>query len=378
MRTYLLLFGAFLFGVVAQQVNEVALTKYLRCLTCKATIDEVESLLAKIDPTLEVEVGGFRIDAKGNNIQKKVPLSRSEAHIYDLLDGLCEKFSDYVIGTHKTTGEIVLLNLIDSSGFMNPEMSNVDIVQDIETNKISKYHCEALLDEYEDSLVQLIRSGDKSLKENFCFKKAQVCKNTEPFTVKVENNENNNNNNKIDENYDIMDFFQILFEKSSEMKIGFIVATALGYFFYRMAVKNIRTSQLPEMQKNEKKLDEKVANDYDNYKLVLVIRTDLKMGKGKIAAQCAHAAVAAYKSARKHPQMLKAWEDCGQPKITVKVDSEEALVNVAKLAKDKGILTNIVRDAGRTQIPSNSKTVCGIGPGPAPLIDEVTGELKLF
>lgn len=57
----------------------------------------------------------------------------------------------------------------------------------------------------------------------------------------------------------------------------------------------------------------------DNYKLVLVIRTDLKMGKGKIAAQCAHAAVAAYKAATKYPEFLYAWEKCGQAKITVKV-----------------------------------------------------------
>lgn len=57
----------------------------------------------------------------------------------------------------------------------------------------------------------------------------------------------------------------------------------------------------------------------DNYKLVLVIRTDLKMGKGKIAAQCAHAAVAAYKTATKYPEFLHAWEKCGQAKITVKV-----------------------------------------------------------
>lgn len=43
------------------------------------------------------------------------------------------------------------------------------------------------------------------------------------------------------------------------------------------------------------------------------------MGKGKVAAQCAHAAVAAYKAARKHPKLLNLWEECGQAKITVKV-----------------------------------------------------------
>lgn len=57
----------------------------------------------------------------------------------------------------------------------------------------------------------------------------------------------------------------------------------------------------------------------DYFKLVLVVRNDLKMGKGKVAAQCAHAAVAAYKLAKKHPHTLKAWENNGQTKITLKV-----------------------------------------------------------
>ena len=57
----------------------------------------------------------------------------------------------------------------------------------------------------------------------------------------------------------------------------------------------------------------------EDSKLVLLVRTDLKMGKGKVAAQCAHAAVAAYKAALRHPNILKAWERGGQTKITLKV-----------------------------------------------------------
>lgn len=60
------------------------------------------------------------------------------------------------------------------------------------------------------------------------------------------------------------------------------------------------------------------------------------------------------------------------------MDSEAALVEIAKQAKAEGLLTNIVHDAGHTQIPAGSKTVCGVGPGPAKLIDQVTGHLKLF
>jgi peptidyl-tRNA hydrolase, PTH2 family len=54
--------------------------------------------------------------------------------------------------------------------------------------------------------------------------------------------------------------------------------------------------------------------------MVLVVRNDLKMGKGKIAAQCGHAAVGAYETAqRKLPQIVRRWQNSGCAKIAVKV-----------------------------------------------------------
>ena len=68
-----------------------------------------------------------------------------------------------------------------------------------------------------------------------------------------------------------------------------------------------------------------------NCKMVLVVRTDLKMGKGKAAAQCSHAAVGAYKIAKKNsPSILRAWERMGQPKIVTKVENEDDLLSVSK------------------------------------------------
>lgn len=60
------------------------------------------------------------------------------------------------------------------------------------------------------------------------------------------------------------------------------------------------------------------------------------------------------------------------------MDSEAALIEIEKHAKSVGLLSNIVQDAGHTQIAAGSKTVCGIGPGPSIVIDDVTGHLKLF
>ena len=56
-----------------------------------------------------------------------------------------------------------------------------------------------------------------------------------------------------------------------------------------------------------------------NNKMVLVVRTDLNMGKGKAAAQCAHAAVDLYKKSLKlTPKLLKQWETFGQAKVALK------------------------------------------------------------
>ena len=113
--------------------------------------------------------------------------------------------------------------------------------------------------------------------------------------------------------------------------------------------------------------------------MVLVVRTDLKMGKGKIAAQCSHAAVAAFKKAKaRHQEILKKWERQGQPKIVTKIEKEDEMLMVMAIAKSLGLVTAIIQDAGRTQIDPGSKTVVAVGPGPEKLIDEVTSNLKLL
>lgn len=70
----------------------------------------------------------------------KVPKARSEIHISETIDEICEKMSDYVRATYKTNGQLTILNLMSSSGVMNPEMSKVDLIQDNDLNKSLKYY----------------------------------------------------------------------------------------------------------------------------------------------------------------------------------------------------------------------------------------------
>ncbi|MBW0500858.1 hypothetical protein O181_040573 [Austropuccinia psidii MF-1] len=123
----------------------------------------------------------------------------------------------------------------------------------------------------------------------------------------------------------------------------------------------------------------------EDTKLVLVVRTDLEMTKGKIAAQCCHATLACYKDLKhSNPAMLRVWERGGQAKIALKLqknecDSEEDEMLLLKAqARSLGLCAQDIRDAGRTQIAAGSRTVLGIGPGPVRLIDQVTRHLKLL
>ncbi|OCT94962.1 peptidyl-tRNA hydrolase 2, mitochondrial [Xenopus laevis] len=122
-----------------------------------------------------------------------------------------------------------------------------------------------------------------------------------------------------------------------------------------------------------------IMGETGEFKMVLVVRNDLKMGKGKVAAQCSHAAVSAYKQLfKRNPELLKQWEYCGQPKVVVKAPDEDSFVELLSHAKQLGLTVSLIQDAGRTQIAPGSRTVLGVGPGPADLIDKVTGHLKLY
>ncbi|KAG7384988.1 Peptidyl-tRNA hydrolase protein 2, mitochondrial [Phytophthora boehmeriae] len=115
------------------------------------------------------------------------------------------------------------------------------------------------------------------------------------------------------------------------------------------------------------------------HKMVMCVRTDLKMGKGKIAAQCCHATLGAYKRALKRtPDAVRAWEMLGQAKVCLKVDSEEEMLALAEKAAAHGLVNYVVTDAGRTQIAPDSKTVLSIGPAPLAALDGITGHLKLM
>merc|ERR1712144_70018 len=149
-------------------------------------------------------------------------------------------------------------------------------------------------------------------------------------------------------------------------------ATSAAKVKQEPGIKKEGMDSIPEVKKEDVKQE---------CKMVLVVRTDLGMTKGKIAAQCGHATLACYKHFLKHDpksKILRRWERGGQMKIALQAKSEEDLDTLQATAISLGLVAEVIADAGRTQIASGSHTVLGIGPGPASVINQVTGTLKLL
>ena len=112
---------------------------------------------------------------------------------------------------------------------------------------------------------------------------------------------------------------------------------------------------------------------------MIVVRTDIKMSRGKIAAQVAHASLsAALKAMKERPEWFNIWLALGQKKVVLKVEGEEQLIKLYEEAIKLGLPVALIEDMGLTEIPPGTRTAIGIGPAPSEKIDEITGKLKLL
>jgi peptidyl-tRNA hydrolase, PTH2 family len=115
------------------------------------------------------------------------------------------------------------------------------------------------------------------------------------------------------------------------------------------------------------------------FKQVIVVRSDLKMGKGKLAVQVAHAAVSSAENTRKYRRdWFDSWYGENQAKICVKVNGEKELRVLKGRLDEMGIPNSLIQDAGLTQLEPGTTTCLGIGPLPSDMADRYTGDLKLL
>jgi len=110
-------------------------------------------------------------------------------------------------------------------------------------------------------------------------------------------------------------------------------------------------------------------------KQVIVVDESLALPRGKLAAQAAHASIAAF--LRAPARSRSAWLAEGMPKVVLACGSEAELLGIHARAVEAGLPAELVRDAGRTVVAEGTSTAVGIGPADDPALDPITGALKL-
>ena len=145
--------------------------------------------------------------------------------------------------------------------------------------------------------------------------------------------------------------------------LGLIVNMGLRSFIHRLTAPAYSTGEGPA----------------GPMKLACVVNQELKMGKGKIAAQVGHASVKAILDLGKsNPAALEAYLSKGQKKICLKVPTSQDLKSLQQECKEAGVPCSAIHDAGHTQIPAGSFTVLAIGPADDDVIDSIVSHLKLL
>ena len=114
-------------------------------------------------------------------------------------------------------------------------------------------------------------------------------------------------------------------------------------------------------------------------KLVIVMRKDLNMRKGKMVAQGGHAVQRALLDVDA-PHVKEYIHGPGRwVKICVGVDSLEELNNVLDMAERHEVPSGMIEDAGLTEFDGVPTITCAyVGPYNEEDVDKVTGQLKLL
>ncbi|KAK9539569.1 hypothetical protein VZT92_004668 [Zoarces viviparus] len=120
--------------------------KEIYCSACKAIVDELNYSISQVDPKKTVNVGGFRLNPDGTMKDKKVPLARSETHLSELLDGVCNSMSDY-------------------ASMWTP-------IQRL------KFACESVVEELEDDIISLFSQDTEHVHQELCNTVSDYCKDS--------------------------------------------------------------------------------------------------------------------------------------------------------------------------------------------------------
>ncbi|CAK6974259.1 protein canopy-1 [Scomber scombrus] len=154
--------------------------KVLYCSACKAIVDELNYSISQVDPKKTIHVGSFRLNPDGTMQDKKVPLARSETHLSELLDGVCNSMSDYAMYVDPDTQEKQYKRFAPrSSGAKGdfPDFNNFQF-DGPEASNALKFACESVVEELEDDIISLFSQDTEHVHQQLCNTVSDYCKDS--------------------------------------------------------------------------------------------------------------------------------------------------------------------------------------------------------
>ncbi|XP_028283700.1 protein canopy-1 [Parambassis ranga] len=154
--------------------------KVLYCSACKAIVDELTYSISQVDPKKTINIGSFRLNPDGTMKDKKVPLARSETHLSELLDEVCNSMSDYALHVDPKTQHKQYMRFAPrSSGSTSdfPDFKNFQF-DGPEASNALKFACETVVEELEDDIISAISQDLEDVHEELCNRVSDYCKDS--------------------------------------------------------------------------------------------------------------------------------------------------------------------------------------------------------
>ncbi|CAF96536.1 unnamed protein product [Tetraodon nigroviridis] len=162
----LLLFLLLSFGQAARQGQD------MKCGACRALVDEMEWAISQVDPKKMIQTGSFRINPDGSQSIREVPLARSEGHLLELMEGVCERMEDYGELADASTHRKSYIR-VRSRGGEAMDLSQATL--DSRVTASLKFACETIVEQHEDEIIEFFAHETDNVKDKLCSKRTDLC-----------------------------------------------------------------------------------------------------------------------------------------------------------------------------------------------------------
>ncbi|KAG9353508.1 hypothetical protein JZ751_018163 [Albula glossodonta] len=147
-------------------------TQDIKCGACRALVDEMEWEISQVDPKKMIQTGSFRINPDGSQSIREVPLARSEGHLLEVMETVCEKMKDYGERTDPSSNRKTYARVTSRDG---KAMDLSDTTLDSRVTSSLKFACETIVEQHEDELIEFFAHETDNVKDKLCSKRTDLC-----------------------------------------------------------------------------------------------------------------------------------------------------------------------------------------------------------